>query len=318
MPTFSFLPAIALSLAAISAGASEVHVFTSDKAGFNTNTVWYDDGREVTVIDTQFVPAIAEQVVADITAKTRSPITRVVVTHPNPDKFNALSVFHHLGATSIASRATAEAIPGVDAYKRYFWTKIAKAFTDETYPKVDSVRETFSGRKTITLASGETLTLIELAQPGVSSAQTVVCIDSSGDLVVGDLVAYRTHAWLEGGIVGGKATPTIAGWKADLQQLTTLGTGKVYPGRGAPAPVAEAAREEIAYLDRVDALVGSYVTGLGARACEIADGTKSHAHFIAIQAEVAKAFPDYAQPDLVGYGVYGLAQSKLPAAASVK
>ncbi|MCE2970238.1 MAG: MBL fold metallo-hydrolase, partial [Burkholderiales bacterium] len=126
-----------------------------------------------------------------------------------PDKFNGLSVLHALGAESIGSQATAAAMPGVHAYKKYFWVNMAKAFTDETYPKFEPLKTTFSGQKTIRLKSGETLTLIELKNPGVSSTQTVLRIDSTGDLIVGDLVQHGAHLWLEGGIVDGKPRPGI-------------------------------------------------------------------------------------------------------------
>ena len=293
---------------AAAAAAGELHVFTSDDAGFRTNSVWYDDGKEVLVVDSQFTPQIAEKLLADIRSRTSSPVTRVVVTHPNPDKFNGLPVFHRAGATSIASDATAQAIPGVDAYKRHFWVNIAHAFTDDSYPKVEAVRETFSGKRVIHLKSGETITLFELRHPGVSSTQTVVRIDATGDLIVGDLVHYRTHAWLEGGIVDGKAVPTIAGWKAALRELPRLGQGQVYGGRGPAAPVQQAVDEQIAYLDRADAIVRDYVRGLGDRRGELSDPAKQGAHFAAIQKALSAAFPDYAMPDLVGYGVYGLAQ----------
>jgi hypothetical protein len=36
-------------------------------------------------------------------------------------------------------------------------------------------------------------------------------------------------------------------------------------------------------------------------------------HYQAIQSEFAKAFPDYAMPDLVGCSIYGLLQSKVQA-----
>ncbi|HUJ63797.1 MAG TPA: MBL fold metallo-hydrolase [Kofleriaceae bacterium] len=291
------------------ASAGTVHVFTSGDAGFHTNSVWYDDGREVTVVDAQFTPELAEQVVADVRAKTRSPITRVIVTHPNPDKFNGLSVFHRLGARSIASRKTAQAIPEVDRYKRAFWIGVAKAFTAETYPKVEPVQDTFDGQTTIRLASGETLTLIELAHPGVSSDQTVVRIDATGDLIVGDLVANHVHAWLEGGIVDGTPRPDLAGWQDDLRALPGLGHGLVYGGRGEPGPVAEVVAAELAYLAKADAIVTAHV-GSASRA-ELTDPAKQQAHFHAIQDELARAFPDYKDPDLVGYGVYGLVLSKL-------
>lgn len=308
----------ALSLANTPVLAGNLHVFTSDAAGFNTHSFWYDDGQEVTVVDTQFTPAIAEALVATIRKQTKSPITRVVVTHPNPDKFNALSVFHREGVESIASAKTAAAIPGTDAYKRYFWTKIAKAFTDDSYPKVEPVNTTYAGKKTIRLKSGETLTLVELPKPGVSSNQTVVRIDATGDLIVGDLVAHKAHAWLEGGIVNGKPQPTLDGWKAGLRQLPKLGQGKLYGGRGEFAPVSQAVPAQLAYLDKADTIVSAYVKNLGSRAGELNDPAKAQAHFAAIQAQLAKAFPDYALPDLVGYGVYGLTLSKLPQTSASK
>lgn len=310
-----------LGAAAVSASltapalAGQLHVFTSDAAGFNTHSAWYDDGREVTVVDTQFVPAIAQALVTDIRRQTQSPITRIIVTHPNPDKFNALSVFHQLGAKSIASKATAEAIPGADAYKRYFWVKIAKAFTDETYPKVEAVQSTYSGKQIIRLQSGETISLFELKNPGVSSNQTVVRIDKTGDLIVGDLVHSNNHAWLEGGIVNGKATPTLAGWKAALQELPALSKGfqnaKVYGGRGDFLPVAQAVAQQTAYLTQAEAVVDAYIARLGDKRGELLDPAKQGAHHAAIQAELVKAFPNYAMADLVSYSVYGLVQQKL-------
>ena len=300
-----------LVLSAGTVVAGELHVFTSDAAGFNTHSIWYDDGQEVTVVDSQFTPAHAEALLADIGKQSKSPVTRVIVTHPNPDKFNALSVFHDRGVESIASVKTALAIPEVDAYKRYFWVKVAKAFTDDTYPKIEPVKTTYAGEKVIKLKSGETLTLFELSQPGVSSNQTVVRIDKTGDLIVGDLVHTKTHAWLEGGIVGGKAVPSLVGWKADLKELLRLGQGKAYGGRGEFIPVQQAVAQEIAYLDKADAIVEAYIKRLGSRVTELSAPTLQSVHYKAIQAEFVKAFPDHAFPDLVGYSVYGLVQQKL-------
>ncbi|MDX2010475.1 MAG: MBL fold metallo-hydrolase [Myxococcaceae bacterium] len=305
-------PSLLVALVSSSVLAGQLHVFTSDDAGFNTHSVWYDDGQEVTVVDTQFTPAHAQTLVEAIRAKTKSPITRVIVTHPNPDKFNALSVFHALGAVSIASKKTAAAMPGVDAYKRFFWTKVAKAFTDETYPKVEPVKQTFEKQLVVTLTSKETLTLIELPEPGVSSSQTVVRIDRTGDLIVGDLVAHQAHAWLEGGIVDGKPRPTLDGWRKDLKLLPTLGAGTLYGGRGAFGPVKQVVAAQLAYLDTAERLVTQIVASH--TAAELADADRSKAIFAEIQQALVKAFPQHAHPDLVGYGVYGLAASKPPKA----
>lgn len=293
------------------AQAGQLHVFTSDASGFNTHSAWYDDGQEITVVDAQFTPAIADKLIAEIRSQSKSPITRVIVTHPNPDKFNGLSAFHKEGVESIASEKTAAAIPGVDAYKRYFWVKIAKAFSDASYPKAEPVKTTYSGTQKIRLKSGETLTLFELEGAGISSNQTVVRIDKTGDLVVGDLVHTNNHAWLEGGIVDGKPKPAISSWKRDLRQLAALGTGKVIGGRGEFVPVKEAVAQQIAYLDKADVIVGEYLNKLGNRKDELSDPSRQGQHYAAIQAEFVKAFPGYAMPELVGYSVYGLVQQKL-------
>jgi glyoxylase-like metal-dependent hydrolase (beta-lactamase superfamily II) len=294
--------------------AGTLNVFTSDAAGFNTHSVWYDDGQEVTVVDTQFLPAIAQTMVAEIRRKTKSPITRVIVTHPNPDKFNALSVFHALGAVSIASAKTAAAIAGTDQYKRFYWIQMAKAFTEKSYPSVEAIRKTFAGTDTITLKSGETITLIELDHPGVSSAQTVVRFDATGDLAVGDLVHTKNHAWLEGGIVDGKPQPDLAGWQNDLQQLLELPPrpgAKIYGGRGEFVPVVQAVLEQRAYLVRADEIVNTYLTTLTEQGrTELSDPARQGAHYKAIQAQFVAAFPDYAMPDLISYSVYGLIGSK--------
>lgn len=195
--------------AAFTAHAGTLHTFTSDANGFDTHTYFYDDGMEVTVFDTQFFPAITQAMVEQIGRTTKSPITRVVITHPNPDKFNGLPLLHAVGAESVASAATHAAMPGVHAYKKHFWVGVAKAFTEDTYPKFEAVRTIFAGRTTLKLKSGETITLFELRHPGVASTQTVARIDKTGDLIVGDLVHYRAHAWLEGGIVNGSPRPDL-------------------------------------------------------------------------------------------------------------
>jgi glyoxylase-like metal-dependent hydrolase (beta-lactamase superfamily II) len=268
----------------------------------------------VTVVDAQFTPPAATAVMADSHAQTKSPVTRVIVSHPNADKFNELSAFVAEGAEIVTSAKTAADTPGVDGYKRYFFVNIAKAFTDDSYPPLTSVTATFSGQEVITLKSGETITLIELSQPGVSSTQTVVRIDQSGDLIVGDLLAARTYAWLEGGIVDGKPVPTFDGWRADLVELATLGKGIVYGGRGDASPVADAVAQQTAYLDAVDKIVGDYIAGLGEKVGELSDPALQVARYAAIQAKFVKAFPDYALPDLIGYSVYGLVGQK-PATA---
>jgi glyoxylase-like metal-dependent hydrolase (beta-lactamase superfamily II) len=295
------------------AAAGTLGKYTSDVNGFDTHTYWYDDGKEVTIIDTQFVPALTQAMIDQIKKSTTSPITRVIVTHPNPDKFNGLPLLHSMGVQSIASKASADAMPGVHAYKKYFWTQIAKSFTEENYPKFEPVKTTFSGLTVIKLKSGETLSLIELKNAGVASTQTVVRIDRTGDLLVGDLVHYKAQAWLEGGIVAGNATPNLNAWRLAIAELPALtkqpSVSKLHAGRGATATVNEAVAFQTDYLAKADALVDSYVKKTAA--ADLKDAAQAQKHYAALQSAFDATMPGLALPYLVGYGVYGLLNSKL-------
>ncbi len=313
--TILTVAAITLGFGALGAHAGKLGVFTSDANGFDTHTFYYDDGREVTLIDTQFVPALTQAMVEQVKKETRSPITRVIVTHPNPDKFNGLAYLHTLGVESISSHAAAVAMPGVHEYKKYYFVNMAKMFTDETYPKFENVKTTFTGQTQIKLKSGETLSLIELKNPGVTSTQVVVRIDNTGDLLVGDLVHHKAHAWLEGAIVNGKPHADLVKWAAAVAELPGLAKdkpdAKVYGGRGEFVSIAQAVKAQRTYLNKADALVNDYIAKLGKRKAELTDPTMSKAHHEELEKRFVKAFPDYALPYMINYSVYGLITSKL-------
>lgn len=304
--------AVSALLTSLSAPAGELDVYTSGSNGFNTHTYYYDDGEEVTVFDTQFTPSLAREMVEQIRSETDSPITRVVVTHPNPDKFNALPVFERLGATSIASKTTAEAMPDVHEYKKYYFTQIAGMFEPDEYPQLSEVDQTFQGRKQIELASGETITLLELDHSGISSTQTVARIDASGALIVGDLVHHGAHAWLEGGIVDGQPQPDLEAWKNALRELRAIGGKAVYAGRGeVGVALDEAINQQIDYLSTVQSVVDQYIAEHEDLAQDLEDNEAAQAHYKALQERLAKRFPDYDLAYLISAGIYGLIQSKV-------
>src|SRR5215207_6156929 len=265
-----------------------LYTYDSGEAGFFTKTYFYDTGSEVVAFDAQFTPELAEAAIASLREQTDNPTTYLVTTHPNPDKFNGAPVFQEEGAAVIASEATDAAIPGVHEYKKAGFVGMGM-FTEETYPQQATVDETFSGTHTLELGDGKTVELSELSQSGVSSTQTVALIPELNALIVGDLVHHKLHAWLEGGIVEGQATPAIEGWIADLQELETTFGGDpeptVYGGRGEAAPLSVAVADQIAYLERADQIVTDYVAGLGERADELS-GPDAGEHYAAIQAEL--------------------------------
>ena len=305
---------IALSLTGTLAHAGRLGVYTSNDQGFNTHTFYYDDGKEVTLIDTQFLPELTKAMVDQVKKETKSPITRVIVTHANPDKFNGLPYLHTIGVQSIASKAASDAMPALSDYKKNFFVNVAKMFTEETYPKFENVKTTFSGKQVIKLKSGETLTLFELKNSGVTSDQVVVRVDRTGDLVVGDLITHGTHAWLEGAIVNGKPRADLVQWKAALAELPALSAGrpkaKVYGGRGDFIPVAQAVQDQTAYLTKADALVSTYVAGVDDKV-SLTNPATSQAHYAAITKQFVNAYPGYSLPNMVQFSVYGLIGSKL-------
>ena len=65
-----------------------LYAYDSGADGFFTKTFFYDTGSEVVAFDAQFTPALAEAALAWLGAQTDSPVTHLVITHPNPDKFN--------------------------------------------------------------------------------------------------------------------------------------------------------------------------------------------------------------------------------------
>ncbi len=304
------LVAASAALASAGALAGTLGTFTSDAKGFDTHTYFYDDGKEVTLIDTQFVPALTAAMVEQVRRATASPITRVIVTHANPDKFNGLPYLHKLGVESITSAAVAAEMPLVHAYKENFWVNVAGAFKPGTYPAFENAASTFGKSSTIRLKSGETLTLFELANPGVAMHQVVVRIDGTGDLIVGDLVHSKAHLWLEGGLVRGKPHADLKRWSDAVAELPALSAGKpgakVYGGRGQALAVADAVREQQRYLAQAQSLVVGYLDELGARKAELRDPARSGAHYKELERRFASAFPDYKLSYMTGYSIYGL------------
>jgi glyoxylase-like metal-dependent hydrolase (beta-lactamase superfamily II) len=287
--------------------APSIERFTSGADAFDTHSFWLDTGREVVVFDAQFTADYAKKLVAAIRLQTRSPIRWVVITHPNPDKFNGASVFQALGAKVVASESTAKAIPDVHAYKKHFFVNVARSFTEQTYPPEATIDVVFRGDYDLPLEGKTRVRLHELAHRGVSSTQTVAFVPNLQALIVGDLVHHEAHAWLEGGIVAGKPTPDLASWKLALDELRAYPGATVFGGRGTASKVDDAIESQKGYLDRMNALVTRYVAGLGDAKSELY-GPKAGEHYAKLTALAEAELPSYALGYMIQYGVYGLAQ----------
>lgn len=292
--------------------ASKVIEFKSGQDGFDTRTFFYVTSEEVIAIDSQFTPKLAEDSIKHLRKFTDKPITTLIITHPNPDKFNGASAFKKLGAQVISSKATSEAIPRTHQYKQYYFVEMAKMFTKETYPTPIEVNETFTGEKKLILKNKEEVLLKELKLPGVSSTQTAVFFKAQNALFVGDLVHHKAHAWLEGGIVAGAPVPTVDGWIKDLEELkrTFKSNPIVYGGRGENASLYIAARAQIDYLKKSVSIIKKQIAESKFTKADL--NTDKAAKFYGdLEGKFKKAFPHYELSYMITYGSYGLVQSLL-------
>lgn len=282
--------------------------FKSGAEGFDTRTFFYEGEKEVVAFDSQFTPELARQSLAHLRKFTNKPISWLVITHPNPDKFNGASVFKAEGAKIISSVSTAQAIPEVHAYKKYFFVKLAKMFTEENYPNLTAVDQTFERQTDLILQGGEKIELRELSHPGVSSTQTVAYVPSLKSLMVGDLIHHEAHAWLEGGIVKGQARPTLKEWIWDLQELSTLfpAEAQVFAGRGVTVDLASAVVAQVNYLERARELVRQELKALKKDLTE----AEAPQFYKKLATKFSSQFPNYKIPYMIEYGVYGLVQSE--------
>ncbi|MDZ7840983.1 MAG: MBL fold metallo-hydrolase [Gammaproteobacteria bacterium] len=308
----TFISVLSLSIS-VRASAGELYTFTSGEAGFKTHSVFYDDGQEVIVVDTQFLPGITEELISAIKEETDSPITKVIVTHPNPDKFNGLNLLKERGVQSIASKATANALPMVHEYKRNFWVNVAEAIDPESYPELAEIDVTYEGKKVIKTQGGDEVTLIQLPGDAMSSDHTVVLFEDSGALFVGDLIHAGVHAWLEGPLHDGKPRPNVDQWIATLKELDKIEADRVLGGRGEWAPIEKAIRDQVHYLEKVQSIVENYVNERPNLARELQNATKAQEHFQSVTQHISAAFPDYDLPSMVRYSVYAMIQKEAEA-----
>lgn len=285
-----------------------LHEFTSDASGFDTHSFYYDTGTEVVVFDAQFTLEQADKLVAEIRDRTQTPITHLVITHPNPDKFNGATVFSRLGAQVVASESTARALSAVHAYKKYYFTQVTKQFTDKTYPPEPKIDVTFKGTYRIPTQSTARIDLIELNHPGVTSTQTIAYLPGKQAVIVGDLIHHKTHAWLEGGLQKGRTTPRadLEGWRGALTELSAFPTATLYGGRGPSVLTPQGVADQRAYLDGMEALVRAYLAELGPKTTELANPQLAPKHYDELTKRATMKYPDHALPYLVRYSIYGL------------
>lgn len=289
------------------ADTGKIYVFESDANGFNTKTVFYDDGKEVIAFDAQFTEQAAQQAIDFLKTKTTHPIKWLVITHPNPDKFNGIATFKKIGVKVIMSKLTAQNLKAVHAYKKYYFVEIAKMFTEATYPQLSTPDITFDETYELKTTKGNII-LKELKQSGVSNNQTLAFIKSSNALIVGDLVHYKAHAWLEGPIENGKTAYNAQNWLNVLKKLQKNYAKDitVYGGRGEAGNLEIVITQQIQYLEKATQITKTYIESLsGATWAE----KKAKVDYKVLTQIFEQTFPNYGLSYMITYGAYGLVAS---------
>lgn len=289
--------------------------YESSPDSFNTKTFAIHHAGRTFFVDSQFTQTEAKNFYRKVEKEIESEIEGgvVFVTHANPDKFNGAQ---SLKATNeklklLTSKNTANEIPKVHDYKKYYFTQIAKSFSETDYPKISEIETHFEDRLEYDLA-GIKIDLIEIKTAALAETHNVVYVESANALFVGDLIHYKAHAWLEGPVATGKSEFNVKNWLKVLDRLEELfpAETKVYAGRGEVAELAVTLQAQRAYLLKAKDIVDEYVARKELSKQNLTREKISQASQD-LRAMFEAAFPDYDVSYMIEYGIYGMLQSSL-------
>lgn len=243
-PARSLPPGAAVTLAHSDRWAhtdARVGTYVSSNWGFSTNTFFIEGPDGVVVIDTQFLPSAAAEMIDWVERTTGKRIVLAVVLHPNPDKYNGTATLQAHGVRVVTSEQVARLIPSVHEKRmRSFYARYAP-----DYPRTAPTLESF-GEQSTDLTGGGLRLHAYVMGPGCSDAHVVV--EWEGHLFPGDLVASQSHSWLELG--------HTEEWLQRIAELRAMHPLYVHPGRG-PSGGPELLDAEDKYLRDVTARVAA-------------------------------------------------------------
>ncbi len=251
--------------------------YESSRWGFSTVSYWLEGPTGVVLVDTQFLPSAAAELVETAERATGKPVVTAIVLHANPDKFNGTATLQARGIEVITSSQVLAQIPAVHDERT---AAFAERYAPD-YPTAVPRPDSFGDTTTTLERAGLSLTLHVLGA-GCSTAH--VALEWQGHLFVGDLVAERAHSWMELGL--------SASWRARLGELAALQPQWVHPGRGGSGSAA-LLHAEADYLCRVETLVDA------AREAATRDGHEPTAAEIdqalaCVRQTLERDYPDYA------------------------
>ncbi|MFZ6177533.1 MBL fold metallo-hydrolase [Nannocystis pusilla] len=215
--------------------------YISSGWSFDTSSFWIEGPEGVVVIDVQFLPSVAAEVIAAAERVTRKKVVAAIVLHANPDKFNGTATFQARGIEVWTAEQVLARIPEVFA-------KRTEAFAERYAPdwptSVPQPRSFGAATTTLKLAGLELKA--HVLGPGCSPAHVV--IQWEDHVFVGDLVANKAHAWLEIG--------EPEAWLQRLAEIEAMQPKHVHPGRGRSGG-PELVADQREYLQTVLSLVAA-------------------------------------------------------------
>jgi glyoxylase-like metal-dependent hydrolase (beta-lactamase superfamily II) len=256
--------------------APRVGRYVSSKWGFSTVSYWLEGDDGVVLVDTQFLPSAAEELVEIAERETGKPVVTAIVLHANPDKFNGTATLQARGIEVLTSAQVLEKIPEIHA-------KRVAAFGERYAPDYPTAlpRPASFGDADVTLERAGLRLHLRVLGPGCSGAH--VALSWEGHLFVGDLVANGAHSWMELGLSDE--------WLARVDELAALRPTHVHPGRGGSGgPELLVAQAE--YLRRVQALVSAEHARLTAGGRTPSDAEVSEA-LARLRATIEQEHPGY-------------------------
>lgn len=260
-------------------GDHRVGEYVSSWNGFRTSSYWIEGPRGVIVIDTQFLPTAAEELIAWVEKKTRKDVVLAIVLHPNPDKFNGAAVFQKRGIRVVTSEQVKALIPSVHTLRKKWFYERFKPDYPENAPELDSF-----GTQTSTLEAAGIQVKAHVMGPGASATHVVV--EFEGHVFVGDLVTRGFHAWLELG--------QLPEWRARLDEIEAMEPKYIHTGRGGTGD-GDTLERQAYYLDEVMRLIRAEIRRKGPKPTEAA--------LEALQEKILERFPGLDYPTFAERGL---------------
>lgn len=227
--------------------AYQIGAYTSSPWGFETKSYWIEGPQGVVLIDTQFLPSAANEVVDIAESVTGKKVVMAIVLHANADRFNGTAALQSRGIQVVSSKQVVELIPEVDKINRgRFFDRYAPDYPEKlTLPDV-------AWEKTQEFDVAGLRFKAYVIRSGVSGDHVLIGLDHH--LFVGDLVVNKYHARLESGNTGQ--------WLDRLEEIRKFAQPKViHPGHGYAMSAEALLSQQELYLNFVRKAIAEFYTG---------------------------------------------------------